>query len=82
VIFLRFSLNIGKIMSYRESVASRGVKKKPENQNRNRNRKTGKPGNRGPGSGSGLEKPKTGYPGSVPGFWHPVFTGLNINIYF
>jgi hypothetical protein len=61
----------------------RGVKK---------NRGTGKlenrkPGNRGPDSGSGLEKPKTGYtPVSVPGFWYSVFTGfpetgLNIYIY-
>jgi hypothetical protein len=40
---------------------------KPELENR-------KPGNRGPGSGSGLEKLKTGYPDSgtrflVPGFY-------------
>jgi hypothetical protein len=46
-----------------------GVSKKtgePENR---------KPGNRGPGSGSGLEKPKTGYPGSgtrfLPGYREP-----------
>jgi hypothetical protein len=49
-------------------------------------KKTGKPepepGNRGPGSG--LEKPKTGYPGSGTRFLAPGFyrvTGLNINIY-
>jgi hypothetical protein len=59
-------------------ILSRGVKK-----NRRTETGTGKPGNRGPGSGSGLKKPKTGYPGS--GFWYPVFTGLPgtvLNIYF
>jgi hypothetical protein len=58
---------------------TRGVKK-------NRGTGTGKPGNRGPGSGSGLKKPKTGYPGSgtrflVPGFYR--VTGNRVKyIYF
>jgi hypothetical protein len=48
-------------------VIVRGVKK-------NRGTGTGKLGNRGSGSSSGLEKLKTGYPGSgtrflVPGFY-------------
>jgi hypothetical protein len=41
----------------------------------NRNRKTGKPET---SSGSGLEKPKTGYPGSGTRF----LLGTGLNIYF
>jgi hypothetical protein len=54
--------------------------------------KTGKPGNRksgnrGPGSGSGLEKPKTGYPGSgtrflVPGFYRVTGNRVKYIFYF
>jgi hypothetical protein len=50
---------------------TRGVKKTGEPEPELGNRK---PGNLGPGSDSGLKKPKTGYPGSstqflVPGFY-------------
>jgi hypothetical protein len=54
-------------IDFRRYVVTRGVKK-------NRGTGIGNPGNRGPGSGSGLEKSKTGYLGSstqflVPGFY-------------